>query len=207
MKKLLLRRRLSQGFSLIELLVVIAILSILTLISVPAFQQITRAASLNSASQVLADHFSLARQNALTRNRVIEVRLYQFRTSEATQSSYCALQLFQYLEQEDRYQAITPIAYLPNATKLLDDSGKTSLLNISGQPITPTTTDLKIPGVGTSYKYLAFRFKPDGQTNLDPGENWFVTVVSSLTPDSELPKNFTTVQIDPVTGNVRLYRP
>lgn len=198
-----------QGFSLIELLVVIAIMSVITLASMPTFQKISRAATLNSASQILADHFSLARQTALAKNCIIEVRIYQFRSASQTDSVYRALQIFQHRDREDDYQPLTKVIYFPNETKLVDDSRNTSLLSIAGQPFSPTTTDPKIPGYGMNYKYLSFQFRPDGQTNLDPSENWFVTVAMENSPalNGGLPANFATVQIDPVSGSVRLYRP
>ena len=59
-----------------------------------------------------------------------------------------------------------------------------------------------------NYKYLAFRFRPDGSTDLQPGSN-SITLMLENQPvvANGLPKNFQTLQIDPTMGGVRGFRP
>lgn len=82
---------------------------------------------------------------------------------------------------------------------------------------TPTAADPPLPGVGSGtgigsqYQYVAFRFLPNGSTNLSPSDSWYVTIhnvrdqatASSTTP----PANFFTLQIDPVSGSMKGFRP
>jgi prepilin-type N-terminal cleavage/methylation domain-containing protein len=89
------------------------------------------------------------------------------------------------------------------------------------------TTGLK-PAYGTEYfpgstnpipvAYIAFQFKPNGGTNLDPNgtggnpsDKWFMTFVSETdkadTTNSRPTQNFITVVVDPFTGRVKLFRP
>ena len=84
------------------------------------------------------------------------------------------------------------------------------------------------PGSGKQKSFVEFAFHPDGSTNLpltstadgaDAGggavaENiWFLTVVpdSSAAPvdrrEGARPENFYTIQIDPDTGGLTVFRP
>jgi uncharacterized protein (TIGR02596 family) len=68
--------------------------------------------------------------------------------------------------------------------------------------------DFALASIFTSYS--SFLCLPEG-TNLSPAGNkrWFVTLVSERDVDSAAAKikNFVTIQIDPVTGLLSLYRP
>ena len=73
-------------------------------------------------------------------------------------------------------------------------------------------TDPELPrGVGKNYRYVAFRFLQDGSTNLSAAQagGWFVTI-HNLTPPvvgNTPPPNFFTLQIDPVSGATKGFRP
>jgi hypothetical protein len=70
------------------------------------------------------------------------------------------------------------------------------------------TKDPSIPGLGTSYRYVQFTFRPRGSLELNIQDNWFATVVFARhASDSSPPANFATIQIDPVNGGVQVYRP
>jgi uncharacterized protein (TIGR02596 family) len=96
----------ARAFSLIELLVVIAIIAIITSFAIPAATTIIRGSQLTQASQVLSDQISLARQQALSRNRQIEVRFCRFgdpeipgeKASDPTSGAYRSIQVFEIAE-------------------------------------------------------------------------------------------------------------
>ena len=72
-----------------------------------------------------------------------------------------------------------------------------------------------LPRVSLSYSYYIVRFRADGSTSLDPNKSWFLTVHGSV-PNSppgttdqltSPPSNFFTVELDPVQGSTRTFRP
>ncbi len=67
----------------------------------------------------------------------------------------------------------------------------------------------KLPKVGNSYKYYPIRFKASGRTSLDPNKAWFLTIHDSQFGDNlgKLPANYVTVQVDPIQGTTKMYRP
>ena len=94
----------------------------------------------------------------------------------------------------------------------------------------PNTFDPEMPDteVGRKYHYVAFRFLADGSTDLSPsgttsgkqsrpsGDSWYITLhgtnvkktgVETDGTTSTLPANYFTLQIDPITGSTRAYRP
>src|SRR5256885_1216718 len=86
------------AFSLIELLVVIAIIGIIGAFAIPAAGNLLKGSSLTQAANLLTDQTAAARQQALTRNRSIEVRFYAFIDPEqpGETTPYCrALQYFE----------------------------------------------------------------------------------------------------------------
>ena len=226
MKKHLLPARRS-AFSLIELVVVIAIIAIIATFTVPAASTILRGSAITQASQTLTDQISLARQMALSRNRAVEVRFYQYADPEApgetlnspTTGQWRGIQLFEVVESGvavplDKAQRL-PISVVMNKG---DTSDKTlsSLITCAGTNTPKITaagaTDPELPrGVAKKYNYVAFRFLQDGSTNLSPAQagGWFVTI-HNLTPPvtgNTPPPNFFTLQIDPVSGSIKGFRP
>jgi hypothetical protein len=111
------------------------------------------------------------------------------------------------------------MARLPD-TIIMNKEEKLSSLLTSKKEVSPNhSTDPKLPrGVDYNYKYSLFRFYPDGSTNLSPtgdpdNGRWYVTIHAlsdSATGTGEgivPPANFCTVQIDPVSGTTKSFRP
>ena len=221
MKKHLLPAQRS-AFSLIELVVVIAIIAIIATFTVPAATTILRGSAITQASQTLTDQISLARQLALSRNRAVEVRFYQYADPEApgetagspTTGQWRGIQLFEVVESGVAIPLDKP-QRLPISV-VIDSNVTFSTLITSPAKKPNTTTDPDLPrGVGKNYLYASFRFQQDGSTNLSPTGTWFVSIHNLTdTPSGtkmesapNKPINFFTLQIDPVSGAIKGFRP
>ncbi len=208
------------AFSLVELLVVIAIIAIIARFAVPAVSGILRGSSMTQASQMLTDQFSLGRQLALSKNRAVEVRIYKYADPEvpgevlATESTWQlrAFQLFEVLES-GIVVPLDKVQRFPSGIVVNGTSAFSSLIAGTGQTLkAPGTADLELPrGVGKNYKYVSFRFLQDGSTTLSPTQagGWFVTIhnISDKPVGNAPPANFFTLQIDPVSGSTKSFRP
>lgn len=211
----------NRAFSLIELLVVIAIIGIIGAFAVPAVGQLLKGSAITQAANILSDQTAAARQQALTRNRSIEVRFYRFTDPEQpgeTAKFYRALQYFEIADggipnPTGRY------VRFPNSVIMSSDTALSSVLNdTANHPVTkPTPNDPDLPrGVGRNYEYVAFRFQPDGTTNLSatggPSNGlWFITchlqTDTGKATGGKPPPNFFTWMVDPVSGATKVLRP
>ena len=223
--------RLKRAFSLVELLVVIAVIGIVATFAVPAVQGMLRGTSLTSAAGSLVDQISLARQHALSRNRIVEVRFYRFADNEIpgedaldpTTGHFRGLQFFEMSEagvvvptgKVVRFPdgiIMNPGEVLSNL--LMEDPTKLTTANAKRDPELPR-------GVGHNYEYAAFRIFPDGSTSLSPvgkagkpseGGRWFITGhalihLNATDENTKPPPNFFTWMIDPVSGTSQVLRP
>jgi len=201
-----------RAFSLIELLTVIALLAILAVFAAPATTNIMRANEINRAEQTLVQQLSTARQRAIARNRRVEVRFYKFINPDAVGSppTFCAIQSF-LIDENNKATPVGRITKLPTSVLINEVAANSSLLSVADKSSWDATTDpqISLPGVGTSYTAKAFQFRPDGSTSLDPTQMWFITVHAALAGATAAapPSNFATIQVDPVSGAARSYRP
>ena len=204
------------AFSLIELIVVIAIIAIIATFTVPAATTILRGSAITQASQSLTDQISLARQLALSRNRAVEVRFYQYADPEApgemitdqTTWKYRAIQLFEIVESGVAIPLDKP-QRLPVSVVIEPNIVFSTL--IPATPTKPTATDPDLPRgiLKANYRYASFRFLQDGSTNLSASSTWFVTIrnLTDSVVGTKPPANFFTIQIDPVSGAIKGFRP
>ena len=206
-----------------ELLVVLAIISVMLGLVVPAANTMLRGSQMTQGSQMVNDQLELARQTALSTNRTVEVRFYQFAdpqtpgetTGSPSTGKYRALQLFE-IQESGSAVALGKVQIVPPS--IIIDSGATlsSIIGSgSASPAVPTlsgTQTVPIPRVGTQYNSVAFRFLPDGSTNLSPtsSNQWFVTL-HNLTDGDPVkpvpPPNYYTVQVDATNGHIKNFRP
>jgi uncharacterized protein (TIGR02596 family) len=223
-----------RGFSLIELMVVIFIIGIIAAFVVPAMPTILRGSQLAQGSQTLFDQLSLARQYALSKNHPVEVRLIRYADPEvpgetdasgqstAVNGNFRAVQILETLDAIDpstndfvRVPIDKPQLF-PQAI-IMNKGQLSNMLTQAGQSSgpgygTPTTKDPLMPrNVGKNYDFVWFRYMPDGSTNLPSaaGTVWYVTLhnLTDRVVGNTPPANFYTIQIDPVSGTMKQYRP
>lgn len=228
MKTCNLNRTHSNAFSLVELLVVIAIIGIIGTFAVPAAGNLLKGSSLTQAANILSDQMAAARQHALSRNRVVEVRFYRFGDPEqpgesATDPSSGYYRAVQFLEigENGIPNPVGKVLRFPDSVMMNPDKTLSSLLgvNTTSRLVEMAKLDPNDPemprGVGKNYDYISFRFLPDGTTNLPTtGESnglWFITahLVNDLgrAKDGAPPPNFFTWMIEPVSGASKVLRP
>ena len=233
-----------SGFSLVELLAVIAIIIAIAAFAIPAASTLLRSSQLSQGSQLLVDQISLARQQAITRNKVIEIRFYRYADPEIGGESAEDLKSwkfrgFQVMEISESGIAlpVSQMLRLPEqvvmadfgnlSTILSDPTQKTARKNVKEDTAAQKTAPLLPRKIDYNYEYAWFRFYPDGSTNLSPtggtgssqsaGGRWFITVYNARQRFTESPGadtatvpkafDFFTVQIDPVSGALRTYKP
>ena len=181
-----------KAFSLVELLIVILIIGIIAGFAVPAVQGMLKGSQLSQASSQLVDTMALARQTALSKNKVVEVRLYRFADSESPGEDplkpetghFRGIQTFE-ISESGVLIPNSKLIRLPDNIMMnpgIPGDGMMSTILGDDRSSTPTTppsmivkaVDVKkvnsnpeLPrGVGLNYDYVAFRILPDGSTNL-----------------------------------------
>lgn len=224
----------ARAFSLVELLVVMAVIAVIAQFTIPAVSSMLRSSRLTLAADILIDQLSLARQLAISDNRVVEVRFFRYGDPEvpgenlnvSTTGQFRALQIYEILDNGiamplDKVQML-PTSVIMNSTSGTSAAALSSLfldqtLVTSAQVLTDATAPNLPRGVNKNYDYLAFRFLQDGSTNLPPSSSqtsggiWYVTIhdINDLGKivGSAPPPNFITLQVDPLNGGVKSYRP
>ena len=207
----------SSAFSLVEVLVVMAVVAVLALISVPAFEQMLKGSRVTIAGRSVLDELSLARQTALSRSLPVEVRFYEL-SNEVTPSAAPVYRAMQCFVGDENLTPLGKTIFFPTGVMILKDGEsaamtKSSIFLKPGPLSNPDAVDgangIPVPGY-TSYKFISFRFRSNGETDFNSNSvRPFFTLVSQadLHGGTALPPNFFTIQIDPANGRSRSFRP
>lgn len=207
-----------RAFSLVETIVVMAIIAVLALLSVPAFETVMKGSRVTIAGRSVVDELSMAQQTALSRNLPVEFRLYKL-PNELNPSGPRVYRAFQTFLSGETLIPLSKVIYFPPGIAVMEDSTsstspKSPLFANPGalsEPVPkPGTEGLPLPNYGTDYDFVSFRFKSNGETDLNnvPQGSFFTLVtLTDVKTSGTLPANFVTIQIDPLNGRVRTFRP
>ncbi len=215
------------AFSLVEMLIVMTVLGILFAVAAPNLFTLMQASSLSSEGSLVRNKLTQAQQLALSSNSDVEVRFFKMAdpSSAEIEEEYRAFQLYQFNERgrlepvSKFYRIKPPVVVSEEYSTLLNPSGN---MDAEGQDygfISPNKGRSNVP-VGNQEmdaEYVAFRFRPDGSTDLpgrsgtsdsyEGGDTWYLTLLQGINADSALPPNYYTIQLDPFNGRVGVFRP
>ena len=192
------------AFSLIELLVVMAIMVLLLALVAPAVNGVMESGRLTQAATILSNQFSIGHLKAMSENRPITLRFIR----KDTASSFDRIQLLT-IDNQGNMVAVDRVQTLPVGTAIAKSATLSSLLGSNPNPEqAATSSDPSVPGLGTSYRYIQFSFRPRGSLDLDMTQKWFATVVYLRNDTSSgIPANSITLLLDPLNGNFVTYQP
>jgi len=211
-------RRARSGFTLIEMIVVIAIIGVLMVIIIPVTWQLFSSTRLNKSANVVWDTLTEAQTLAVTRGMDVEVRFYESvdQANGDTTALLRGIQLYapqspDALADVDDTTAVqngtTASIYVPAGPMQSLESSICISENQSLSSILGLTSHTSSSATGGTANYWAFHFLSDGSTDLLVGSPWFLTVLEKRYLNVGVPPNFYTIQIDPVTGRLRQFRP
>jgi len=200
------KRQTRTAFSLIELLVVVAIISILAVLALPAFNSINSGRFIEQAGQKISDQVALARQVALSKNRSVEVWLMKIPTEPTGNMSYSAIQLNE-VSDDGSDRPLGKVVRLPQGIIISEDLQLSSLFSSAAMGTLEKNSLPNLSSLGKPEEVRFFSFKPNGQTDLpNMAEKYYLTVLNQRDV-GKAPANFSTIQIDPMSGRVRILRP
>jgi len=212
------------AFSLIELMVVLGAVGLLLAFAAPNLFSLITSNSLTGEGTVLRNQLTYAQQIAISKNADVEVRF--FRSADLSnaqpEEAFRSYQLYQYNMQGELapisnfFKIKAPVAVHESLSTVLDPQENTSNKDKKFGFGSPTPGNASAPtgsgGVPQSTSYVAFRFRPDGSTDLpfrtQGGDTWYITLVQgegALLSDD--PDNYFCLQVNPYNGQVSEFRP
>jgi uncharacterized protein (TIGR02596 family) len=212
-------RKLNGGFTLVEMLAVVGVVALLLSAVAPMVFSTLFATKLTTAGDAILGQISLARQLAVSRNKEIEMRIYSYSDPEAagTETSVKAVVLVEVPDVAaavgaagpPQAQPVSETYYLPSGIAIGKHTSLSPLLTQAGNAETDRERFIrKAPNAN----YRSISFLPDGSTNIGlPTNKSYITLGDErlVGADSagKVPDNFFAIQIDPLTGRARSYRP
>ncbi|HSJ00841.1 MAG: Tfp pilus assembly protein FimT/FimU [Verrucomicrobium sp.] len=226
-----LRCRLSRGYTLVEMLAVISVLAVLSGLSIPAMQSPTGAAALSTSAREVSNLISLARSEAIARHTVIRFAISS-QAKDGTDTGLRKASLWEWHDESQQFVQLTAWQQLPNGVAFdpnLDDSATGANYNKNAAYAQADGASVRgyylMSNSGSSAQFADadniiryFEFLPSGTVRIDstvvPARNVVLSLVQGTTDTAgkltyltETPSNWAQVNVDTLTGRVRLYRP
>jgi len=216
---------LARAFSLIEMMVVLGIVGLLLAFAAPNLFSLISSNTLTGEGTVLRNQLTYAQQIAVSKNADVEVRFFKMTDFSAaqTEEAFRGYQLYQY-NQEGKLEPISTFFRIKAPVRV--HGGLSTILNPqSGGATTvdraygfdsPRSDRSDAPtGEGgrlQSTPYVAFRFRPDGSTDLPfrtgNRDTWYITLVQGEGAiQTNKPDNYLCLQVNPYNGQVSEFRP
>lgn len=199
------------GFTLVEMLVVMAIIAILTALAFSGFRSINSALGLSTATQAVTSELTTARQTALTLDQTVQVRFYQYpdSTGATATKEYQAMQSFS-TKDNTTYVTLDKIVFLPPTIMISSNSTYSPPLSGSATAATAPAPPIQANGIGMNYSYIYVNFKSNGTIDPQPASgSWFISLYEKRygNTGTPVPINFTTINVDPQNGRLRMFQP
>ena len=227
-----------KAFTMIEMLAVILIIAIMAGAATFYIADTMSALRMTMTGEQLLSIFSSAQQTASSEGRVVELRFIKYRdaTKAGSQPTFRTVVLLRHYQvgessPDPAAQGVplsTPLSIVSgdrvdaaSGIVLSEDRTMSSLL--AGSALASAgggAGNVQVKGTDGTFREWVFPqqvtgsvsvfIRPDGTTNLDPAQQWFVTALSERSEeasDKSTVKNFYCVQIDPANSRIVSYRP
>ena len=193
------------GYTLVEVLAVIGIMIAVLSLTIPTVGNIRSSAWLNEAAEIVSQQFLVARQQAIGKGMVAEVRFLE------KDNRWFGVQTVIYL-QGGAVEPLTAVAKFPEGVAIEVSERLSPFLN----SLNSETTTLNQYG---AVNWRGLRFTPSGEATGPESapalsaDRAFLTIVlnhdlsASRPAGGAPPSNYATVQVTPATGRVTVYRP
>lgn len=196
-----------RAFTLVELVVVLAIAGLLFAFGTPYAFSAMQAASLTSVGDTVMQKISQAQQRAVTENRVTALQFY-FYEKEGVNACH-AIQLVSVDPATNVVTTLEEPVYWSDGRVLVLDGPLSPLF--ASIPAADAGQATEEPFISLEATVCRVRFYPSGGTSLTtPLRQSYLTLVNSnkfKEGMSTPPPNYYTIQIDPIAGRSRSYRP
>ncbi|MDR1304818.1 MAG: Verru_Chthon cassette protein D [Verrucomicrobiales bacterium] len=190
----------ATAFTLVELIVVVAIMVSLLAIGVPAITSGTQRMAMERAGLQVADAVILARENAMAKNRRVEIRFIKTSTRQGAR----ILRIIQPWIAKDDTGAMIPLnrpTRLPDATAISETNTLSPLLNI------PNLVNGTMNVLGEECSYTAITYLADGTLEglNSPQDAFFTIVPVRKITAATAPGNFRSIYVNLATGEIRIF--
>ena len=190
-----------KAFSLIELLIVIAIMAIMVSLAIPAINGVAQGSGVTRAGQTIGDMIILGRQEAVSKNRDVEVRIVSVPPSQSTgEGGLMAIQLWELTDTSAR--PLSKIGRLPQGITISSNITLSPLLKADNSVANTTN----FGGLGNC-EYMGFKIRANGMLSSTVTMNNNFLTVGMVSDKDVPPANYYTIRVNPVTGRVNIYRP
>lgn len=221
--KLFTKRKI-RGFSLIEMLIVLGVVGLLLAFAAPNLFSLINASSLTGEGTLLENQLTLAQQEAVSKSADVEIRFFKLADESAAQvdEAYRAYQLYQFNAEGEMipissFFRIKPPTAIHETLSTLLQTGLGNRKDEKYGFISPREGRSKAPtgdgGTMQDTSYMAFRFRPDGSTDLpfrsgQARDTWYITLVQGEGAlNSSSPDNYVCLQVNPYNGQISQFRP
>lgn len=201
------RGALRAAFTLVEIVVVLAIITIIMAFSTPYAFSVIQSASVTSVGDTLMQKISQAQQTAMTENRVTALQFYVYEKDAVTACH--AMQLMSVDPATNEAKPIEEPIFFADGRVVIAQGMLSPLFNYT-LPADTGAANAE-PFKSLTATFYRVRFYPNGGTSLSiPLRQAYFTLMPANAYKSgmeEAPKNYYSIQIDPVVGRPRSYRP
>lgn len=207
------------AFTLVEIIVVVTIMMILVTLAASPMKGMMDSLRMKEAVSNTRDVMEQARQAAITMNREMTVRIYRVPDELGTlEWRACAYGVEEVITDpnDPEYQDPTGPEYQPMFV------AAASMERLpAGFVFHPSTTFSRLldttqtalrsgeeKGAGDAPRaFISFKFTPDGRCALPLSQTWTLTIVPErASSQAALPPDYATMQLDPSTARMRVYR-